>query len=200
MQSLIVALCLTSAAAFAPSPAARASSALNAGIVETVKGLEGPEIFWGSDGVLEGHDEDEIKGYDSFGKLAAALESAGVDLSSGDYTLLAPADSAFEKHEKEVGTPITADVLKYHVIPGKVALDGLTTDQKTLEGSTLTAYRKFRKNWLDNAIIGLKSEGPSKSSNWPADVACDNGVIHAIDTILVPGGYEARTAGVIGAV
>ena len=49
---------------------------------------------------------------------------------------------------------------------------------------------RIRKNWLDYAIIGLKSEGPSKSSNWPADVQCDNGVIHAIDTVLVPGAYD----------
>merc|ERR1712072_1449820 len=106
----------------------------------------------------------------NFGKFTAALKDAGIDLTSGDYTILAPSDSAFEKHEKEVGTPITADILKYHVIPGKVSMDGLNTDQKTLNGGTLTAYRKFRKNWLDGAIIGLKSEGPSKSSSWPSDV------------------------------
>ena len=76
------------------------------------------------------------------------------------------------------------------MIEGKVALDGLTSDQKTLNGGTLTSYRKFRKNWLDGAIIGLKSEGPSTSSTWPADIECDNGVIHAIDTVLVPGAYE----------
>ena len=187
-MKLALALLVAPVAAFAPSAPAKAPLALNAGIADTVASLEGPEIFWGSDGVLEGHDESEIKGYDNFSKLAAALKD--VDLSGGDYTLLAPSDSAFEKHEKEVGTPITADILKYHVIPGKVSMDGLNTDQKTLNGGTLTAYRKFRKNWLDNAIIGLKSEGPSKSSNWPADVGCDNGVIHAIDTVLVPGAYE----------
>merc|ERR1711924_497956 len=109
--------------------------------------------------------------------------------SGGEYTLLAPANSAFDKHNNEVGTPITADVLKYHVIEGKKTMDALNTDQKTLNGGTLTAYRKFRKNWLDGAIIGLKSEGPSKSSNWPSDVECDNGIIQAIDTVLVPGAY-----------
>ena len=102
----------------------------------------------------------------------------------------APANSAFDKHNNEVGTPITADVLKYHVIEGKKTMDALNSDQKTLNGGTLTAYRKFRKNWLDGAIIGLKSEGPSKSSNWPSDVECDNGIIQAIDTVLVPGAYE----------
>ena len=39
-------------------------------------------------------------------------------------------------------------------------MDALNSDQKTLNGGTLTYYRKFRKNWLDYAIIGLKSEGP----------------------------------------
>ena len=94
------------------------------------------------------------------------------------------------RRRREVGTPIDADVLKYHVIEGKKSMDALNSDQKTLNGGTLTYYRKFRKNWLDYAIIGLKSEGPSKSSNWPADVQCDNGVIHAIDTVLVPGAYD----------
>ena len=39
---------------------------------------------------------------------------------------------------------------------------------------------------------GLSSEGASKSGSWPADVKCDNGMIHGIDTVLVPGAYEAR--------
>merc|ERR1711939_386586 len=143
-------------------------------------------------GVALGHDEADIKGYDNFDQLAAALSKEGIDLSGGEYTLLAPADSAFDKHENEVGTPVDADVLKYHVIKGKVALDDLTVDQPTLQGGSLTAYRKFRKNWLDYAIIGLKSEGPSKSSNWPSDVECDNGIIHAIDTVLVPGAYAGE--------
>ena len=192
MAKLALALLIAPVAAFAPSKGAAPATALNANIVDTLKTLEGPEIFWGSDGVLEGHDESDIKGYDNFDKLVSALDGQGVSsaLSGGTYTLLAPSNSAIDKHNTEVGTPITADVLKYHVIEGKVAMDGLTTDQKTLNGGTLTSYRKFRKNWLDGAIIGLKSEGPSKSSNWPADIACDNGVIHAIDTVLVPGAYE----------
>ena len=192
MAKLALALLIAPVAAFAPSKGAAPATALNANIVDTLKSLEGPEIFWGSDGVLLGHDESDIKGYDNFDKLVSALEGQGVSsaLSGGMYTLLAPSNSAIDKHNTEVGTPITADVLKYHVIEGKVALDNLTTDQKTLNGGTLTSYRKFRKNWLDGAIIGLKSEGPSKSSNWPADIACDNGVIHAIDTVLVPGAYE----------
>merc|ERR1712166_1365137 len=105
-----------------------------------------------------------------FGKLVAAITAAGVDLSDGEYTLLAPADSSIDKHVSEVGTPIDADILKYHVIKGKKTLDQLNADQETLQGGTLTSYRKFRKNW-------------------PANVEADNGIIHAIDTVLVPGAY-----------
>ena len=84
----------------------------------------------------------------------------------------------------------TSTLKEPYRIEGKKTMDALNSDQKTLNGGTLTAYRKFRKNWLDGAIIGLKSEGPSKSSNWPSDVECDNGIIQAIDTVLVPGAYE----------
>ena len=189
MKLFLAATLLSSAAAFAPAASSRQNTALSASIADTIAALEGPEIFWGSEGVAAGFDEADIKGRDNFTKLAAALAAEGVDLSSGEYTVLAPSDSAFEKHENEVGTPIDAAVLKYHVIEGKKDLDGLTTDQETLNGGTLTAYRKFRKNWLDFAIVGLQSEGPSKSSSWPANVECDNGMIHAIDTVLVPGAY-----------
>ena len=122
--------------------------------------------------------ESDIKGYDNFGKLCAAIDSMGLKdtLSGGEYTLLAPSDSAFEKHEQNDGTPLTADILKYHVIEGKVTHGSISGNQKCLGGELF--YRRFaRKTWLDDAIIGLKSEGPSKSSNWPSDVECSNGLI-----------------------
>merc|ERR1712106_584550 len=142
----------------------------NAGIQETIAGLQGPEEFWGAEGVLLGHEEADIKGYDNFTTLAAALTANNIDLTGADYTILAPSDSAIAAHVAAGG-------------------DELTTDQTTLQGGTLTSYRKFRKNWLDNAIVGLKSEGPSKSSNWPADFEADNGIIHGIDSVLIPGAY-----------
>ena len=188
MKLFLSASLLASAAAFAPSTRAPVSFALNAGIADTLSSMQGPEIFWGSEGVMEGKDESDIKGYDNFGKFASALADNGIDLSSGDFTVLAPSDSAIDKHVL-AGGEITADILKYHVIKGKKSLDALNVDQETLQGGSLTSYRKFRKNWLDNAVVGLKSEGASKSANWPADIDAENGMIHGIDSVLVPGSY-----------
>merc|ERR1719487_2600020 len=154
----------------------RSSAVSMAGTIpEELAKLQGPEIFWGSEGVELGYEESDIKGYDNFGKLCAAIDSMGLKdtLSGGEYT------------------PLTADILKYHVIEGKVTQGAIAGNQKTLKGDELF-YRRFaRKTWLDDAIIGLKSEGPSKSSNWPSDVECSNGLIQAVDTVLVPGRFEA---------
>jgi len=141
MKLTIGAAILASGAAFAPAFVPRTHTALN-GISDDLKGIQGPEIYWGSKGIAEGFDEGDIKGYDNFDMLADALASNGIDLASGDFTLLAPSNSAIEKHNNEVGTPIDADVLKYHVIPGKVSMDALDKDQKTVNGGTLTSYRK----------------------------------------------------------
>merc|ERR1711924_465887 len=60
-------------------------------IPEELAKLQGPEIFWGSEGAELGYEESDIKGYDNFGKLCAAIDSFGLKdtLSGGEYTLLA---------------------------------------------------------------------------------------------------------------
>ena len=65
---------------YAPNTTAPKSFALNAEFYETIATMQGPVIFWRSDGVLEGFDEAIIKGYDNFSKLAAAL----VDVDSSE--------------------------------------------------------------------------------------------------------------------
>jgi len=126
-----VLLTIASAKAFAPTTFVRSPSPLSANLVDTIAGLQGPEIYWGSEGIEQGFEEAEIRGYDNFGKLAEAIKGAGLAdaLNGGEFTLLAPSDSAIEKHINEVGTPIDADILKYHVIPGKISMTGLETDQ-----------------------------------------------------------------------
>merc|ERR1711939_950575 len=51
-----------------------ASTQLQASITDTLATMEGPEIFWGSDGVALGHDEADIKGYDNFDQLDASAQ------------------------------------------------------------------------------------------------------------------------------
>ena len=76
-------------------------------------------------------------------------------------------------------------MLKYHIIPQRVTADQITMDQPTLNGGYLTYTRKFRKNWLDDATVGADVK--------PFDVACSNGIIHAVDMVIVPGAYEPPT-------
>merc|ERR1711924_219264 len=104
----------------APHGGARSGAiSMASDIVGTAASLQGPEIFWGSEGVELGHEESEIKGYDNFGKFVAALKDAGLDKTlsgAGPYTVFAPSDQAFEDFQ---GT-VTADILKYHVVEGKI--------------------------------------------------------------------------------
>merc|ERR1719199_660644 len=152
----------------APVRSTRAQSVMMANVVEVTANLQGPELFWGPEGVALGHDESDIKGYDNFGKFVAALE--------------------------EFDGEITADVLKYHVVEGKVPTSALSTGNlKTMEGSSITYNRKFRKDFLDDALVGNKSAGPSKSQNFPCDAEADNGIVHSLNMVLVPGAYGGET-------
>ncbi|KAJ1458248.1 hypothetical protein M885DRAFT_561991 [Pelagophyceae sp. CCMP2097] len=185
-------LLATSVAAFAPSSTqhARAPTQLSASIIDTLKTLQGPGIPWGSNN--DGHEENEIKGYDNFGKIVAAIDAAGLTATlsgPGPYTLLAPVDSAVTDYKGS----ITAEVLKYHVLPGSVSTGSIGKDQPTVEGSSLTYKRFARKTFLDDSIIGQGPSGAATGEKYPVDIQCDNGVIHAISIVNTPG-YKAPDA------
>lgn len=120
-------------------PAASCVQISMASLLDTARSMQGPEILWGSEGVPLGYDESEIKGYDNFGRFCAAIEANGLveELQSGEYTLLVPSDSAFDEHESEGRGAVTADILRYHMIPGRKSLESLTGDQPTVQGGTL---------------------------------------------------------------
>jgi hypothetical protein len=153
--------------------------------MSTLASLQGPPIFWGVEGAKLGYGVDDIKGYDNFGRLLAACREHGVDLDSGEYTLLAPTDLAIEAHLKYKEVTISAELLRYHLIPGRKLQAALTVDQTTVNGGTLKYERRFRKTWLGDAVIGQA----------PSDVACSNGIIHAISVVLVPEGAAAEGKG-----
>ncbi len=119
----------------------------------------------------------------NFKTLAAALQAAGlVDTlkGKGPFTVFAPTDEAFAKIPKADLDALLADkaklsaVLTYHVVAGKVmAKDVKAGKVKTVQGSELTLGTMSGVT-VDNAKVVA------------ADVVADNGVIHAIDSVVLP--------------
>lgn len=171
---------LTGASAFAPRFVARQSTALNANIVDTIRTMQGPNVVWGSDGVLLGYEESDVKGTDTFNSFLQAVSAAGLDaeLASGEFTVLVPTDTAL------AGKP--CDV-RLHMIPGRVSKASIAGDVAAASGQTLYYKRFARQTFLNDAVIGLVPQGAATGSVYPVDVAADNGVIHVIDKVLQPG-------------
>ncbi|MEZ7815905.1 MAG: fasciclin domain-containing protein [Burkholderiaceae bacterium] len=119
----------------------------------------------------------------SFKTLAAALGAAGlVDTlkGAGPFTVFAPTDEAFAKIPKADLDALLKDkakltsVLTYHVVAGKVmAADVKAGKVKTVQGSELTVTTSY----------GVKVD---MSKVIKTDIVADNGVIHVIDTVLMP--------------
>ncbi|KQT11319.1 fasciclin domain-containing protein [Ramlibacter sp. Leaf400] len=118
-----------------------------------------------------------------FKTLAAALQKAGlVDTlkGPGPFTVFAPTDAAFAKVPKDQLDALLADkdkltqVLTYHVVPGKVlAKDVKAGPVKTVQGSPLTV----------STSGGVKVDGANVVKT---DIVADNGVIHVIDSVVLP--------------
>jgi len=119
----------------------------------------------------------------SFKTLAAALQAAGLVETlkgKGPFTVFAPTDEAFAKIPKADLDALLKDkakltaVLTYHVVPGKVmAKDVKAGKVKTVQGSELTVVTTGGVT-VDNAKV-VKT-----------DITADNGVIHVIDTVVLP--------------
>ena len=119
----------------------------------------------------------------SFKTLATALQAAGlVDTlkGKGPFTVFAPTDAAFAKIPKADLDALLADkakltaVLTYHVVPGAVmAKDVKAGKVKTVQGSELTLA----------TTGGVTVDGAKVTQ---ADIVADNGVIHVIDSVVLP--------------
>jgi len=123
-----------------------------------------------------------------FKTLAAALEAAGlVDALTGEgpFTVFAPTDEAFAKLPagtvesllKPENKEKLKSILLYHVVPGNVTakqvmkLNGRTV--KTLEGGSIKV----------STVHGVTVDGARVTKT---DIQASNGVIHVIDTVLIP--------------
>jgi transforming growth factor-beta-induced protein len=130
---------------------------------------------------------DTAVGAGNFKTLAAALQAAGlVDTlkGSGPFTVFAPTDEAFAKLPagtvenllKPENKAQLQAVLTYHVVPGKVMAAQVTkmNSAKTVQGQNVSIQVVDGKVKIDNATVVT------------ADVAASNGVIHVIDTVILP--------------
>lgn len=125
----------------------------------------------------------------SFKTLVKLVKDAGLVetlKSAGPFTVLAPTDAAFAKVPKAVlkklagNKELLKSVLTYHVISGKV----LSTDLK--EGSVATVQgEKVKINLHGGAFF-------NKSKVVKADIMTSNGVIHVIDSVLLPPSVAAK--------
>eukprot|EP01083_Nonionella_stella_P040306 109467_1 len=167
-------------AAAAPAAVAPAAAAGGSDLTSTLASLEGPGQVWGADGIAVGKEENDLKGYENFGKFYEALQSTGVaaELGAGPYTVFAPTDPALESYELLRG-PLTADIVKLHIVNGKIASKDIpSADLTSLAGTPLVYRYAVRKHFVNDAIIGEGTFGPY--SDYPIDVECDNGVIHSV--------------------
>ncbi|WP_170432845.1 fasciclin domain-containing protein [Ruegeria arenilitoris] len=123
----------------------------------------------------------------SFNTLVAAVQAAGlVDTlkGKGPYTVFAPTDEAFaalpEGTVETLLLPENKDqlvaILTYHVVPAKVMsgdIAGKRAKVLTVQGERLSV----------NAKNGVKVDGANVVQ---ADIEASNGVIHVVDTVLIP--------------
>ncbi len=138
-------------------------------------------------------------GNDNFSTLVTAVKAAdlvGTLSGEGPFTVFAPTNDAFTKLPegtvagllKPESKAALTGVLTYHVVAGKfeaaAVIDAIKSNDgmfkvDTVEGSTITLS-------LEGGNVILTDANGNKSTVVIADVAASNGVIHAIDTVVMP--------------
>jgi transforming growth factor-beta-induced protein len=122
-----------------------------------------------------------------FNTLVAAVKAAGLVETlkgAGPFTVFAPTDDAFAKLPagtvEELLKPENKQklvaILTYHVVPAKAMAADVASmsSAKTVNGKELKLKADGGKVMVDNATVTT------------ADIECSNGVIHVIDTVLMP--------------
>lgn len=170
----------------------------NEGILSALGTLEGPSMNYGHFARLEGKSELEIKGYDNFDQFRAAIDQVGVNKilrGIGPFTVFAPTNTALEAFNGV----LSEEVILTHIVPQDIFSDEMDGEMETLSGHKLTAKKQFRKIYVDEAMIG-QLDNHTGGTPYPTNVMCENGVIHAINTVLTPGWTrcDAESQGVQG--
>jgi len=123
----------------------------------------------------------------SFKTLVAAVQAAGLVetlKSKGPFTVFAPTDAAFAKLPagtlemllKPENKAKLVAILTYHVVPGKVLAADVVklTNAKTVQGQSVAVKVVNGSVLIDNATVVT------------TDIGASNGVIHVIDTVILP--------------
>ncbi|MBW4650191.1 MAG: fasciclin domain-containing protein [Kastovskya adunca ATA6-11-RM4] len=123
---------------------------------------------------------------DSFKILTAALRASGLDqvlAAEGPYTIFAPTDAAFaalpagtiEQLLRPENRDLLVQVLSYHVVPGEMSSTMLESGAtETVQGSPVEVVVSDTGVMVNNARVVQ------------ADIEASNGVIHAIDQVILP--------------
>lgn len=122
----------------------------------------------------------------SFQTLLAAVRAAGLESvlrGEGPFTVFAPTDAAFRKLPAGTVEELLANpeklkaILTYHVVPGRVMASEVVklSEAKTVNGETVDIEVKEGVVKVDNARVVQ------------TDIRTSNGVIHVIDTVILPG-------------
>jgi uncharacterized surface protein with fasciclin (FAS1) repeats len=156
------------------------------GVIHIIDTVLVPSTFVLSAPELPGTVVDIALSSSDFSMLVSLLQKAdlvGALQGEGPFTVFAPTNAAFEKLLSALGIsasdlmnqPDLAKVLLYHVVSGKVMSTDLSDGLKapTLNGSELTFD-------LKNGVMVNSSQVIA------ADIESQNGVVHVIDTVLVP--------------
>ena len=114
-------------------------------------------------------------------KLVTDAGLADTLRGAGPFTVFAPSDEAFKKLPAKTLSDLASNkemlraVLTYHVVPGKVmAADVKDGKAKTVNGAEISVARAGTFVTVEDAVVQT------------ADVAASNGVVHIIDTVLIP--------------
>jgi transforming growth factor-beta-induced protein len=123
----------------------------------------------------------------SFKTLTAAIQAAGLTdtlKGKGPFTVFAPTDDAFAKLPagtvdnllKPENKEKLVAILTYHVVPGRITAAQVSkmTEAKTVNGKELAIRTDMGHVMINDATVTK------------ADIECSNGVIHVIDTVLIP--------------
>ncbi|OKH36329.1 hypothetical protein NIES2101_37100 [Calothrix sp. HK-06] len=129
----------------------------------------------------------------TFTTLAQAVEAAGLSntLSEGNFTIFAPTDQAFSSSLPQGALQLLLEpqnkdllrqVLSYHLVPGRVTASKLRSGSVKTLGGTVAVRKTGQKVIINDASVTQ------------ADIKASNGVIHAINRVLLPSSLRKTIA------